>query len=87
MTRDQAGRALCRGAAGHAGIIVACGMINAVMAIVSAAVNAITGIVNSANAEQAALTQKLVDNSTFPVGWWSVATSDMSDDGEWQVGQ
>jgi hypothetical protein len=57
----------------------------AVGTAIAAAISAVTGIVNSAKAEQVQLTQQLSDNSNFPNGEWPVSTSDMSDDrGGWQ---
>lgn len=68
-----------------AGIAAAVGVVMAVAGAVTAAITAITGIVNSAKAEQVSLTQQLSDNSNFPNGQWPVSTSDMSDDrGGWQ---
>lgn len=68
-----------------AGIAAVVGVVMAVGTAITAAISAVTGIVNSAKAEQVQLTQQLSDNSNFPNGQWPVSTSDMSDDsGGWQ---
>jgi uncharacterized protein YukE len=67
------------------GIAAVCGVAGVIIAGITAAVMAITGIINSAKAEQTQLIQQLSDNSNFPSGQWPVSTSDMSDDhGGWQ---
>lgn len=69
-----------------AGIGAAATTVGVVLALVTAAIIALTTYINGVNSEQTTLTQKLNDNSTFPNGRWPVSTSDMSNDhGGWQV--
>jgi hypothetical protein len=69
-----------------AGIAAAVGVIATVLALLTAAIAALTSYLNSISSEQTALMQKFNDNSTFPNGKWPVSTADMSDDhGGWQV--
>lgn len=69
-----------------AGVGAAATTIGVVLALVTTAVLALVSYLNSVSSEQASLTQKLNDNSTFPHGKWPVSTADMSDDhGGWQV--
>lgn len=77
--------ACCTVVGAPAGVAAAATTAGVVIGLISAAIAAFISYNNGIQTEQAALGQKLSDDSQFPNGAWPVSTADLADESRWQV--